>query len=672
MPMEFLSSSSKGSSSDPQSAIDDEEELDTHHLTPVRSMSKRSPSILVTDYRSNRSRKSAPFAGHAAAAGNISSKNMINNNYISHNTYGTKQNVAGTSSSNKLRNRLYQRNSSKRKNSNNNNSKFSDISIDNILSDSTEIPSARREERGSFSSNERLSLYSSNFDYIKNHLNYKTINPLPTRTSKTSQKLVLIPEDEQILSSINNNNNNNNSKQYSSQHNNDKQKQNSNSNKYYNSKNKINLPRVTAYYVSEAINLKTMSKFLKKFHKVSPRLYDECLYVAYTLPLLPGQNGFRIKSNISKTIIGGKTIIDKMIDTSEQRDHHYEYYSGVEVLEDANNNYEINSNLPLNDINKNIPDHLPNPNINTITNNNNQDNFDPSEPQYFPEEIVSSTNSNESNSTKINSNNGNSTNITDDKNMKINSSINNSKNIKPNTDQHAEIFIFRYGVIVFWNFTESQEKNILGDISFADYKNLIIKPLDEQDIETEHFHFEYDTETERPRIFNDVITLQFGDHIIKLTLSHAIAQSSKLSRFESRLEPILSSVIKLPKRLALYGTLGLTRHQLLKKSGRLFSLRVDVNLSSSVLDTPEFFWTFEPSLHPLYVAMREYLEIDQRVQVVNDRCMVLLEFFNICVDSVAERNIARVTWWFILVLILGVLFSLTEILIRYLIITKHL
>lgn len=160
------------------------------------------------------------------------------------------------------------------------------------------------------------------------------------------------------------------------------------------------------------------------------------------------------------------------------------------------------------------------------------------------------------------------------------------------------------------------------------------------------------------------------DHIIKLTLSHSIAQSTKLSRFESRISPILGTVSKLPKRLALYGTLGLKREQLLKKSGKLFKLRVDVNLSSSVLDTPEFFWSFEPSLHPLYLAMREYLEIDQRVQVLNDRCKVFLEFFDICVDSVAERNMARITWWFIAVIFVSVLVSICEIIVRSFIIRQ--
>jgi uncharacterized Rmd1/YagE family protein len=167
-----------------------------------------------------------------------------------------------------------------------------------------------------------------------------------------------------------------------------------------------------------------------------------------------------------------------------------------------------------------------------------------------------------------------------------------------------------------------------------------------------------------------MITLRSGDHLIKLTMSHAIAQSTKLSRFESRISPILYSVSKLPKRLALTGKLGLKREQLMKKSGKLFKLRVDVNLSSSVLDTPEFFWSFEPSLHPLYTATKEYLEIDQRVEVLNDRCKVFLEFIDIVSDSIAEKNMTRITYMIITVFFLSVIVSCFEIFVRYNIIEK--
>ncbi|CUS24227.1 LAQU0S14e03048g1_1 [Lachancea quebecensis] len=595
------------------------------------SMSRRSPSILVTDARSSKKRISAPFAGHAAGlrGGRAAREEYDNNRVHSLSSRGSMRgnNAGGAELGPIRRNRAKLRQQGK----------FSDISIDNILSDVSDVPSGRREERLSVSSHELAPLrhHSSPGQYTK------LINPLPPRTSKTSKKLVLIPEDSDRKNSV-------------------PQMERRRPPKYnrHDPDGQENcgeeMSRITAYNVAEGFAMNQTSEFLRYTHDVSPRLYDECLYVPYCLPLLPGKDGFRIKSNVSKKTIGGKTLIDRLIDKSEQRDHHYEYYSGVETVEDMNNNFELSDSAGK-DSERNdafpTPDHLPN---NT---SNNTASFDPSEPQFFAEE---GWDSNQNSNAQVVSN----------RSQTLSRESQSLENYGSSKQQHAEIFIFSYGVVVFWNFTEIQEKNILGDIAFAEHDNMIIRPLDEQDIETEQFHFEYDMNVERPRIFNDIVTLRSGDHIIKLTLSHSIAQSTKLSRFESRISPILATVSKLPKRLALYGTLGLKREQLLKKSGKLFKLRVDVNLSSSILDTPEFFWSFEPSLHPLYLAMREYLEIDQRVQVLNDRCKVFLEFFDICVDSVAERNMARITWWFIAVIFVSVLVSICEIIVRSFIIRE--
>ena len=59
----------------------------------------------------------------------------------------------------------------------------------------------------------------------------------------------------------------------------------------------------------------------------------------------------------------------------------------------------------------------------------------------------------------------------------------------------------------------------------------------------------------------------------------------------------------------------------MKLTGRLFTLRRDVNLVSNVLDVPELFWD-EASLKALYDAVREYMEIGPRVQVLNEKIAV--------------------------------------------------
>lgn len=57
----------------------------------------------------------------------------------------------------------------------------------------------------------------------------------------------------------------------------------------------------------------------------------------------------------------------------------------------------------------------------------------------------------------------------------------------------------------------------------------------------------------------------------------------------------------------------------------LFKLRRDVNLVSNVLDVPELFWS-EASLKELYDAVREYMEIKGRIQVLNEKLGIASDF----------------------------------------------
>lgn len=86
--------------------------------------------------------------------------------------------------------------------------------------------------------------------------------------------------------------------------------------------------------------------------------------------------------------------------------------------------------------------------------------------------------------------------------------------------------------------------------------------------------------------------------------------------------------------MAISGALKLRRHDALKMTGRLFKLRRDVNLVSNVLDVPELFWS-EASLKELYDAVREYVEIKPRVQVLNEKLGIASDFVS---NSVINRE----------------------------------
>lgn len=259
----------------------------------------------------------------------------------------------------------------------------------------------------------------------------------------------------------------------------------------------------------------------------------------------------------------------------------------------------------------------------------------------------------------------------------------------------AEMFVFSYGVVVFWNLTENQEKDILADLAFATSSltgspiPLATMPLQEEDFETEEFHFEYSTEISRPRVYNDMITLRNGDHMIKLAISHGIAQSTKLCFFEEVMARQMAEAKDVPRRLAVTGKLGLKREEVFRILGRLFKSRVEVNLSSNMLDVPNFFWESEPTLYPLYIAVREYLEIKPRIQVLNERCRVFLDLAEILSDSIADTRTSRMsfpppfftlpipymkkkklmksdqTWIIIVLIVISILVTTSEVFLRF-------
>ncbi|KAI1103627.1 DUF155-domain-containing protein [Jackrogersella minutella] len=378
------------------------------------------------------------------------------------------------------------------------------------------------------------------------------------------------------------------------------------------------LSRLTAYCTAQSYKMKATSEFLRKKHDAKTKLYDDCLYTVYHIPLLPGLDGSRVRSRpILKTPGTGKTVLDLEIERSEQRDEHMGYYDEYAYARSGSPNHENGGYHGSEDRGRDA------------------ESQDSEQDHSF-------------------------------------SPIN---RLAPDAKQFAEMFVFSYGVVVFWNFTEAQEKDILADITFAETEagiSLVTRPLDQSDAETEEFHFEYNADIKRPRIFNDMITLlPRSDHMVKLTISHAIAQSTKLCFFEERMSETMVNAQHVPKRLALTGELNMTRTEIVKILGRLFKSRVEINLSSNILDVPNFFWDSEPTLHPLYVAIREYLEIDLRTKVLNERCRVFLDLAEILSDSVADSKMSAITWIIIVLIIVSILVTVTEVALRFGILTKE-
>jgi uncharacterized Rmd1/YagE family protein len=330
------------------------------------------------------------------------------------------------------------------------------------------------------------------------------------------------------------------------------------------------LPRVTAYCTAQAYKMSATAAFVKEYHGARTKLYDDCLYTAYHLPLVPGVDGYRVRSSPILKSAEGRAVLDEEIERNEQRDYHEEYFveeeehsvAGQSGDEGGDSRHHASSD----DEHKGLGD---------VPRNRSQNGSGGYSRNSFTESKIQ-----------------------DDPNGKLPKAIR-SNSIPPNILSFAEMFVFSYGVVVFWNFTERQEKDVLADLAFSSNRTgtlpIATNPLPEEDFETEEFHFEYSTEISRPRVYNDMITLRSGDHMIKLAISHGIAQSTKLSLFEEAMARQMSEAKDVPRRLALTGHLGMKREEVFRILGKLFKSRVEVNLCESCAHPDPFLIFDQPA-----------------------------------------------------------------------------
>jgi uncharacterized Rmd1/YagE family protein len=207
-----------------------------------------------------------------------------------------------------------------------------------------------------------------------------------------------------------------------------------------------------------------------------------------------------------------------------------------------------------------------------------------------------------------------------------------------------EVFLFDYGTVVIWGMSPAQESRFLSDIS--KFATSILSPDDTQ---IENFNFYYAREYQA-RIYNDFISLRDPrNNMIKLAISHALAQSVKTSLFEDLVSETITDTAPLPAQIAQTGSVNLTRKQINMQIGELFILRINIHLQGSVLDSPELFWA-EPQLEPVYQAVRSYLEMDQRVSLLTERLDVIADLLAVLKDQLTHRH-GEYLEWIVIVLI---------------------
>lgn len=342
------------------------------------------------------------------------------------------------------------------------------------------------------------------------------------------------------------------------------------------------LPRVTAYCVAQGYRLEGIMKFIKsraRTRGANPKLFDECLYSPYDYDYLKKNDKNKADGRASSPV---QERIARVMASPRMAPGERRYSDSAVEVED--------NKLHRRDHLMDLQDELGPPAVSAEA------------AELAITESHSSTDLRHPES--------------DEMHERSNSELSTTVHI-------PEVFIFDYGTVVIWGMTVQQEQRFLNDMAkFSE------APLPTEGVQTENFNFYY-TKEYQARIYNDFISLRDPrNHMIKLTISHALSQSVKTSLFEDLVSETIETTSPLPALIAQTGSVNLTRRQLNMQIGELFILRINIHLQGSVLDSPELMWS-EPHLEPVYAAVRSYLEIEQRVGLLTERLDVIAGEFEL-------------------------------------------
>lgn len=132
----------------------------------------------------------------------------------------------------------------------------------------------------------------------------------------------------------------------------------------------------------------------------------------------------------------------------------------------------------------------------------------------------------------------------------------------------------------------------------------------------------------------------------KYAFSNALSASVKLAIWEASLEKYIDSIEFILKDMKAGKRLRITREEQLRKTGELYTLKHYINLTSDLLDTPDFYWD-RASLEKIYVRTGNYLNVPKRTRVINEKLSHCSDLAELLINYLNDKHSSRLEWFII-------------------------
>ncbi|XP_064612787.1 required for meiotic nuclear division protein 1 homolog isoform X2 [Liolophura sinensis] len=237
-------------------------------------------------------------------------------------------------------------------------------------------------------------------------------------------------------------------------------------------------------------------------------------------------------------------------------------------------------------------------------------------------------------------------------------------------ETQREVFFFREGCAVFWNMPETERAEVLKFVEkFSE--NVYSVSLIEHELEKMDFVYTQ----KAPSLTSGTIHIQERQDVdteessaqttlVKYAFSNALSLSVKLGIWEASLDKFVESIEPVLEDMKVGRRIKMTKQEVLQKTGELFTLRHLINLSSDLLDPPDFYWDRE-QLETLYQQAFVYLNIPKRTKVMNEKLNHCCELTELLISHLNDNHHIRLEWMIILLIMVEVFFEIVHYVEKY-------
>lgn len=173
--------------------------------------------------------------------------------------------------------------------------------------------------------------------------------------------------------------------------------------------------------------------------------------------------------------------------------------------------------------------------------------------------------------------------------------------------------LFRYGVIVLWNFTDKQKKTFLRKIN-----TFITKPLDT--LLTEEAAW---SKGQKMKISDGLINTATIDNSKRQLIAVSLARTVILDYFEHKVDALLIKFSTIIEQFNNEGRSSFSSKKLLRLEGSAMVINNQTVSQITMLDKPDFIWD-DPELDTLFMELEEEYEISERYEILNKKLETLL------------------------------------------------